>query len=57
MEFWGGQLMAFFTLHSDQSFLNTPERHDSRIGTHPVKKEQKTDASEQNHSKALITFH
>lgn len=31
----------FFTLHSDQSFLNTPERHDSRIGTHPVKKEER----------------
>lgn len=24
-----------FTLHSDQSFLNTPELRGSRIGTHP----------------------
>lgn len=25
-----------FTLHSDQSFLSTPELRDSRIDTHPV---------------------
>lgn len=29
---------GFFTLHSDQSFLSTPELHDSRIGIHPVGK-------------------
>lgn len=31
---WGERWL--FTLHSDQSFLSTPELHDSRIGTHPV---------------------
>lgn len=36
--------VTLFTLHSDQSFLNTPEPRDSRIGTHPVRKE--TNASE-----------
>lgn len=37
---------TLFTLHSDQSFLNTPELRDSRIGTHPVRKERETNASE-----------
>lgn len=39
----GGRILGegggwLFTLHSDQSFLNTPELRDSRIGTHPVGK-------------------
>lgn len=31
-----GRERWLFTLHSDQSFLNTPELRDSRIGTHPA---------------------
>lgn len=31
-----GRERWLFTLHSDQSFLNTPELRDSRIGTHPT---------------------
>lgn len=32
----GGGGRWLFTLHSDQSFLSTPELRDSRIDTHPV---------------------
>lgn len=36
--FWGWGKRWLFTLHSDQSFLSTPELHGSRIGIHPVEK-------------------
>lgn len=43
----GGQKWLFFTLHSDQSFLNTPELRGSRIGTHPAGRETTKQESEQ----------
>lgn len=37
-----GQKWLFFTLHSDQSFLDTPELRGSRIGTRPAGGRHKT---------------
>lgn len=45
-----------FTLHSDQSFLNTPELRGSRIGTRPVwgeKQKTKKNPSENIHTRVL----
>lgn len=54
--FLGGGERWLFTLHSDQSFLNTPELHDSRIGTHPVGKKHIKHTLENNHTRGLSNF-
>ena len=41
-----------FTLHSDQSFLSTPELRDSRIGTHPAQ-DRDTHAHAHAHTNTL----
>lgn len=48
-----GQKWLVFTLHSDQSFLNTPELRGSRIDTRPAGRERKHE-SEQHEAAELL---
>lgn len=45
-----------FTLHSDQSFLNTPELRGSRIGTHPVGKKTHDIHIRNNHTGVFYDY-
>lgn len=53
----GGQKWLFFTLHSDQSFLNTPELRGSRIGTHPAGRETQNRSQNSSRLKAVVSFY
>lgn len=49
----GGQKWLFFTLHSDQSFLDTPELRGSRTDTRPAGRETKPGVRTTAHCKLV----